>query len=131
MIVEVDVAAGADAPPVAEVRVAVTGPLDVPMWVMDAEEERFAPNDTRTVRFVIKELPPIQGIFAMAVALREPSGGRALDARRFGDAFRVIGGTAHGLVDVAWAIEGTKEDERAKPSAGQWRARAAGDRGRR
>jgi ABC-2 type transport system ATP-binding protein len=131
MIVEVDVAAGADAPPVAEVRVAVTGPLDVPMWIMDAGDERFAPNQTRTVRFVIKELPPIQGIFSLAVALREPSGGRALDARRFGDAFQVIGGTAHGLVDVAWAIEGTKEDERAKPSAGQWPARAAGDRGRR
>jgi ABC-2 type transport system ATP-binding protein len=131
MIVEVDVAAGADAPPVAEVRVAVTGPLDVPMWIMDAEEERFTANDTRTVRFVIKELPPIQGIFALAVAIRDPAGGRALDARRFGDAFRVIGGTEDGLVNVAWAIEGTKEDERAKPSAGQWRARAAGDRGRR
>jgi ABC-2 type transport system ATP-binding protein len=131
MTIEVDVAAGAEAPPAATVRVAVTGPLDVPMWIMDAEEERFAPNETRTIRFVVKELPPIQGIFALAVALRDPAGGRALDARRFGEAFRVIGGTEHGLVDVAWAIEGVKEDERAKPSAGQWRARAAGDRGRR
>jgi ABC-2 type transport system ATP-binding protein len=130
MIVEVDVAAGADAPPVAEVRVAVTGPLDVPMWIMDAKEERFEPDDTRTVRFVVKELPSIQGIFALAIAIRDPAGGRALDARRFGEAFRVIGGSENGLVDVAWAIEGTKEDERAKPSAGQWRARAAGDRGR-
>jgi hypothetical protein len=129
MTVEVDVTVGVDPPPVAEVRVAVTGPADVPMWVMDAEEERFEPNGSRTVRFFVKELPPIQGIFALAVALREP-GGRALDARRIGEALRVIGSSEHGLVDVAWAIERTEEAELAKPSAGR-RPRAAGDRGRR
>src|SRR6266700_2993576 len=106
-----------------------TGPADVPMWVMDAEEEHFEPNGTWTVRFFVKELPPIQGIFALAVALREP-GGRALDARRFSEALRVIGSSEHGLVDVAWAIERTEEAELAKPSAGR-RPRAAGDRGRR
>src|SRR6266516_3959872 len=129
MTVEVDVTVGVDPPPVAEGRVAVTGPADVPMWVMDAEEERFEPNGSRTVRFFVKELPPIQGIFALAVALREP-GGRALDARRIGEALRVIGSSEHGLVDVAWAIERTEEAELAKPSAGR-RPRAAGDRGRR
>jgi len=101
----------------------------VPMWVMDAEEVRFEPNTSRTVRFLVKELPPIQGIFALAVALRE-LGGRALDARRFGEAFRVIGSSEHGLVDVAWSIEGTEEEQGAKPSASR-RPRAAGDRGRR
>src|SRR6266699_2748118 len=111
------------------VEVDVTGPADVPMWVMDAEEERFEPNGSRTVRFFVKELPPIQGIFALAVALREP-GGRALDARRIGEALRVIGSSEHGLVDVAWAIERTEEAELATPSAGR-RPRAAGDRGRR
>lgn len=131
MTVEVDVTVGAEPPPVAAVRVAVTGPADVPVWVMDSEEERFEPNTSRTVRFFVKELPPIQGIFALAVALREPAGGRALDARRFSEAFRVIGSTDHGLVDVAWAIEGTEEEELAKPSASRRRARAAGDRGRR
>src|SRR6266536_3392032 len=129
MVVEGNVTAGAEPPPVAAVRVAVTGPADVPMWVMDAEEERFEPNGSRTVRFFVKELPPIQGIFALAVALREP-GGRALDARRIGEALRVIGSSEHGLVDVAWAIERTEEAELAKPSAGR-RPRAAGDRGRR
>ncbi|HZD74842.1 MAG TPA: ABC transporter ATP-binding protein [Actinomycetota bacterium] len=129
MTVEVDVTAGAEAPPAGAVRVAVTGPADVPMWVMDAEDERFQPNTSRTIRFFVKELPPIQGIFALAVALREP-GGRALDARRFGEAFRVIGSGEHGLVDVAWAIERAEEEQRAKPSTRR-RPRAAGDRGRR
>jgi ABC-2 type transport system ATP-binding protein len=129
LLAEVDVQVGPQAPPLAAVRVAVTGPADVPMWVMDAEEVRFEPNTSRTVRFMIKELPPIQGIFALAVALREP-GGRALDARRFGEAFRVIGSSEHGLVDVAWSIEGTEEEQGAKPNASR-RPRAAGDRGRR
>src|SRR6266508_2218500 len=129
LAVEVDVAVGAEPPPAAVVRVAVTGPTDVPMWVMDAEEEHFEPNGTWTVRFFVKELPPIQGIFALAVALREP-GGRALDARRFSEALRVIGSSEHGLVDVAWTIERTEEEERAEPSASR-RPRAAGDRGRR
>src|SRR6266498_353834 len=62
LAVEVDVAVGAEPPPAAVVRVAVTGPADVPMWVMDAEEEHFEPNGTWTVRFFVKELPPIQGI---------------------------------------------------------------------
>jgi len=117
MTVEVGVLAGAEPPPVATVRVAVTGPSDVPLWVMDAEEERFQPDTRRTVRFLVKELPPIQGIFALAVALRDSSNGRAVDARRFSEAFRVIGATEHGLIDVAWTIEGAKEDKRAKPSA--------------
>jgi ABC-2 type transport system ATP-binding protein len=129
MLAEVDVRVGPEAPPAAAVRVAVTGPADVHMWVMDAEDVRFEPNTTRTVRFLIKELPPIQGIFALAVALREP-GGRALDARRFGEAFRVIGSSEHGLVDVAWSTEGTEEEQRAKPSTSR-RPRAAGDRRRR
>src|SRR6266542_3669293 len=129
LAVEVDVAVGAEPPPAAVVRVAVTGPADVPMWVMDAEEEHFEPNGTWTVRFFVKELPPIQGIFALAVALREP-GGRALDARRFSEALRVIGSSEHGLVDVAWTIERTEEEERAEFSV-SWRPRAAGDRGRR
>src|SRR6266568_1977050 len=129
LAVEVDVAVGAEPPPAAAVRVAVTGPADVPMWVMDAEEEHFEPNGNWTVRFFVKELPPIQGIFALAVALREP-GGRALDARRFSEALRVIGSGEHGLVDVAWTIERTEEEERAEPSARR-RPRAAGDRGRR
>ena len=129
MAVEVDVTTGAEPPPAAVVRAAVTGPADVPMWVMDAEEERFEPNSSRTVRFLVKELPPIQGIFALAVVLREP-GGRALDARRVSEALRVEGSSEHGLVDVAWAIERTEEEERAKPSTRR-RPRAAGDRGRR
>jgi ABC-2 type transport system ATP-binding protein len=129
MNLEVDVTAGASPPPIAAIRVAVTGPADVPIWVMDTEGERFEPNALRTIRFVVKELPPIHGIFALAIALREP-GGRALDARRWSDAFRMVGSGEHGLVDVAWTIEGTEEDKRAKPSASR-RRRAAGDRGRR
>jgi ABC-2 type transport system ATP-binding protein len=130
LLAEVDVQVGPKAPPAAALRVVVTGPSDVPMWVMDAEEVRFEPDASRTVRFLIKELPPIQGIFALAVALREPGGGRALDARRFGEAFRVIGSSEHGLVEVAWSIEGTEEEQRANPSASR-HPRAAGDRGRR
>jgi ABC-2 type transport system ATP-binding protein len=127
MNLEVEVAAGAEPPPEVALRVAVTGPADVPMWVMDTDGERLEPNATRAIRFVVKELPPIQGIFALAIALREP-GGRALDARRVGEAFRVIGSSEHGVVDVAWTIEGTEEEQGAKPSVSR---RAAGDRGRR
>src|SRR5574341_451612 len=67
MNLEVDVTAGASPPPMAAIRVAVTGPADVPIWVMDTEGERFEPNASRTIRFVVKELPPIHGIFALAI----------------------------------------------------------------
>jgi ABC-2 type transport system ATP-binding protein len=104
MEIEVDVAAAAGAPPLS-VRVAVTGPADVPMWVMDAEPERLEPGDLATFRYLVKELPPIQGTFALAVALRDPAKGIAYDARRFGEAFLAFGSGQQGIVDIAWTCE--------------------------
>jgi len=104
MGIEVDVAASADAPPVS-VRVVVTGPADVPMWVMDAEPERLEPDGPVTFRYLVKELPPIQGTFALAVALRDPDKGITYDARRFGEAFLAFGSGQHGIVDIAWSCE--------------------------
>jgi ABC-2 type transport system ATP-binding protein len=118
MGIEIDVTAGAEPPEAASVRLAVTGPADVPMWVMDTEPQRFEPGQTSTVRFTVKELPPIQGIYAFAVALRDPVHGVAYDARRFGEAFRALGADDRGLVDVAWTVERGKfeqERNRAKP----------------
>jgi hypothetical protein len=104
MTVEFDVTAPAGTPPVA-VRMAVTGPADVPMWVMDSDPLHPDPDGTATVRFTVKELPQIKGIYAFAVAVRDPAGGVTYDARRFGEAFLAVGDTATGVLEVVWTTE--------------------------
>jgi ABC-2 type transport system ATP-binding protein len=114
MVVDFDVAAPAGPAPVS-VRLAVTGPADVPLWVMDSDPLSFGPDGIATVRFTVKELPPVKGIFALAVALRDPGTKVAYDARRFPDAFVAAGDTATGIVDVAWSaeqVETPREEER-------------------
>jgi ABC-2 type transport system ATP-binding protein len=121
MAVDFDVAAPAGSPPVS-VRLAVTGPADVPLWVMDSDPLSFGPDGIATVRFTVKELPPIRGIFSFAAALRDPATRVAYDARRFAEAFTAIGDTAKGIVDVAWSAEQVETPEEEE------RDRAAGDR---
>jgi ABC-2 type transport system ATP-binding protein len=104
MALELEVAGAADAPPVS-VRVVVTGPVDVPMWVMDSDPVPPGPDGVVTVRFTVKELPPVRGIFAFAVAVRDAATEVAYDARRFSDAFVVAGDSGWGVVDVAWSAE--------------------------
>ena len=123
MAVDFDVSAPAGSPPVS-VRLAVTGPADVPLWVMDSDPLTFGPDGIATVRFTVKELPPVKGIFAFAAALRDPGTKVTYDARRFAEAFVAAGDTATGIVDVAWnaeQVETPGEEER---------DRAAGDRRR-
>jgi ABC-2 type transport system ATP-binding protein len=123
LAVDFDVAAPAGSPPVS-VRLAVTGPADVPLWVMDSDPMTFGPDGIATVRFTVKELPPVKGIFAFAAALRDPGTKVTYDARRFPEAFVATGDTATGIVDVAWnaeQVETPGEEER---------DRAAGDRRR-
>jgi hypothetical protein len=116
------VAAPAGSAPVS-VRLAVTGPADVPLWVMDSDPLSFGPDGMATVRFTVKELPPVKGIFALAVALRDPGTKVAYDARRFPDAFVAAGDTATGIVDVAWSAEQveTPEEEERDGAAGDRR----------
>jgi ABC-2 type transport system ATP-binding protein len=104
MALELEVAGAADAPPVS-VRVVVTGPVDVPMWVMDSDPVPPGSDGVATVRFTVKELPPVRGIFAFAVAVRDAATKVAYDARRFSDAFVVAGDSDWGVVDVAWTAE--------------------------
>jgi ABC-2 type transport system ATP-binding protein len=104
MAIELDVAGPADGPPVS-VRVAVTGPADVPLWVMDSDPVPPGPDGVATVRFTVKELPPVRGIFAFAVAVRDAATKVAYDARRFSEAFVVVGDSDWGVVDVAWNAE--------------------------
>jgi ABC-2 type transport system ATP-binding protein len=121
MVVDFDVVGPAGAPPVS-VRLAVTGPADVPLWVMDSEPLVLGPDGIATVRFTVKELPPIKGIFAFAAALRDPDTKVTYDARRFADAFLAAGDSGNGIVEVAWTaeqVETPREEER---------DRAAGDR---
>jgi ABC-2 type transport system ATP-binding protein len=123
LAVDFDVAASAGSPPVS-VRLAVTGPADAPLWVMDSDPLRPGPDGIATVRFTVKELPPVKGIFAFAAALRDPGTKVTYDARRFPEAFVAAGDTATGIVDVAWnaeQVETPGEEER---------DRAAGDRRR-
>src|SRR6266545_4937508 len=123
MAVDFDVSAPAGSPPVS-VRLAVTGPADVPLWVMDSDPLTFGPDGIATVRFTVKALPPVKGIFAFAAALRDPGTKVTYDARRFAEAFVAAGDTATGIVDVAWnaeQVETPGEEER---------DRAAGDRRR-
>jgi hypothetical protein len=104
MAVEFDVAGPAGAAPVS-VRLAVTGPADVPMWVMDSDPLHPGPDGTATVRFTVKELPQVKGIFAFAVAVRDPATKVTYDARRFGEAFLAVGDTGTGVLEVAWTTE--------------------------
>src|SRR4029450_7017077 len=59
MVVDVDIARAAGAGPVA-VRLAVTGPADVPMWVMDSDPLQPGTEGNATVRFIVKELPQLK-----------------------------------------------------------------------
>jgi ABC-2 type transport system ATP-binding protein len=104
MAIEVEVATIASAPPVT-VRTVVTGPADVPLWVMDAEPEQLRPGGKDTFRYLLKELPPLQGTFSLAIALRDATKGTTYDARRFGEEFRVLGSGQPGVVDIAWTCE--------------------------
>ncbi|HEV8424460.1 MAG TPA: ABC transporter ATP-binding protein [Actinomycetes bacterium] len=104
MAIELDVAGPAGAAPVS-VRLAVTGPADVPMWVMDSDPLHPGPDGTATVRFTVKELPQLKGIFAFAVAVRDPATKVTYDARRFGEAFLAVGDTGTGVLEVAWTTE--------------------------
>jgi ABC-2 type transport system ATP-binding protein len=100
----------AGTPPVS-VRLAVTGPADVPMWVMDSEPLAAPAGGVATVRFTVKELPPLRGIFAFAVAVRDPASNVAYDARRYAEAFVVAGSTDRGVIDVAWTAEQVEPEE--------------------
>jgi ABC-2 type transport system ATP-binding protein len=104
MAVEFDVAAPPGAAPMA-VRMAITGPADVPMWVMDSDPLHPGPDGTATVRFTVKELPQIKGIYAFAVAVRDPSSNLTYDARRFSEAFLAVGDTDTGVLEVVWTAE--------------------------
>jgi ABC-2 type transport system ATP-binding protein len=104
MAVELDVAVPDRSSPVA-VRVAITGPADVPLWVMDSGPLHAGPDGTATVRFTVKELPPIKGIYAFAVAVRDPIRNLTYDARRFGEAFLAVGDTDTGVLEVVWTAE--------------------------
>ena len=104
MVVDVDIARAAGAGPVA-VRLAVTGPADVPMWVMDSDPLQPGTEGTATVRFIVKELPQLKGIYAFAVAVRDPISGVTYDARRFGEAFVAAGNPAAGVLEVPWTAE--------------------------
>jgi ABC-2 type transport system ATP-binding protein len=112
MAIELDVAGPPGAAPVS-VRLAVTGPADVPMWVMDSDPLHPGPDGTATVRFTVKELPQVKGIFAFAVAVRDPATKVTYDARRFGEAFLAVGDTATGVLEVAWTTE--QVDPMARP----------------
>jgi ABC-2 type transport system ATP-binding protein len=111
MAIELDVAGPAGAAPVS-VRLAVTGPADVPLWVMDSDPLHLGPDGTATVRFTVKELPQVKGIFAFAVAVRDPATKVTYDARRFGEAFLAVGDTATGVLEVAWTTEQVDPIER-------------------
>jgi ABC-2 type transport system ATP-binding protein len=123
MVVDFDVTGQAGAPPVA-VRLAVTGPADVPLWVMDSDPLVFGPEGIATVRFTVKELPPVKGIFSFAAALRDPGTKVTYDARRFAEAFVAVGDSAMGIVEVAWTAE------QVETPGEEERDRAAGDRRR-
>jgi len=104
MAIDVEVAGPDGAAPV-QVRLAVTGPADVPMWVMESDPLPLGPGGTATVCFTVKELPPLRGIFALAVAVRDPATKVTYDARRFGEAFVADGDPAQGVLEVAWTAE--------------------------
>jgi ABC-2 type transport system ATP-binding protein len=104
MAVEFDVASPAGSAPVA-VRLAVTGPADVPMWVMDSDPLHPGPDGLATVRFTVKELPQLKGIYAFAVAVRDPASNVTYDARRFSEAFLAVGDTGTGVLEVVWTTE--------------------------
>jgi ABC-2 type transport system ATP-binding protein len=122
LAIDVDLAGPAGAS--LAVRLAVTGPADIPIWVMDADTRALDAEGTTTVRFTVKELPDIKGIFAFAIALRDPTARVTHDARRLGEALLAVGDTTSGIIDVAWSAE------QVETPGEEERDRAAGDRRR-
>ena len=104
MAVELDMTGPPGAGPMS-VRLAVTGAADVPMWVMESDPFQLDPDGEATVRFTVKELPPVKGIFALAAVVRDPVTKVAYDARRFSEAFLGLGDTDTGVIEVAWTAE--------------------------
>jgi hypothetical protein len=91
---------------------------------MDSDPLALGPDGIATVRFTVKELPPVKGIFAFAAALRDPGTKVTYDARRFAEAFLAVGDSAKGIVEVAWSAE------QVETPGEEERDRAAGDRRR-
>lgn len=102
LVVEIDITADRDVE--TSVRVRALGPADVPVLTLDRDDPLPVPGGgMRTVRFTIPAMPPISGIFALAVALRDPTTGATLAARRLGEAFAVLARSdTSALVDVAY-----------------------------
>jgi hypothetical protein len=57
------------------------------------------------VRFTVRRLPPLRGIFALALGLRDPATGALFDAQRRAEAFYLHGGAEDGLLEVSWTCE--------------------------
>jgi hypothetical protein len=105
MAVEVDLDVDPGAQP-AEVRVVVTGPADYPMYAMQTEAIALdADAKVQTVRLRIPEMPRLQGVFSLAVAVMRPGTRDALDARRFGERIRVFGPLDYGLVGADFSVD--------------------------
>ena len=105
MAVEVDLDVDPGAQP-AEVRVVVTGPADYPMYAMQTEAIKLdADAKVQTVRLSVPEIPRLQGVFSLAVAVMRPGTRDALDARRFGERIRVFGPLDYGLVGTEFSVD--------------------------
>jgi hypothetical protein len=76
--------------------------------VMTSEPLYPGPDGMATVRFTVKELPQVKGIYALAVAVRDPVNNVTYDARRYSEAFLAVGDTDTGVLEVGWTAEQLK-----------------------
>ena len=101
LAVEVEVEAGPEAP-ASTLRLVVMSWADYPVWRMESPSGFLPAGAGRhRVRFTLPALPPLQQIYSLAVALLREGTTEVLDARRFGDCFRVDGPAEAGTLTSA------------------------------
>jgi hypothetical protein len=91
------------APRRVDLRAAVVGPFDIPIWIMTAEEVAL-PGGRCEVDFVVPAVPDLLGSLAVSVGVTDSESGGAVTAKRFDEMFAVAGRHEHGLIDVAYSV---------------------------
>jgi ABC-2 type transport system ATP-binding protein len=89
------------APSTADLRVAVIGPYDIPIWSMTGTEIPMFRGRGR-VDFTLPALPSVLGTFTLSVGVTETGSGRAITAKRLDDVFTLRGEQRFGLLEVPY-----------------------------
>ena len=105
LVLEVELEALPGAP-AGTLRVDVLAPGAYPAFALRTPEGRVPADAGRyRVRFTVKALPIVQGVFGLDVRVLEAAGGKLMDHQRLEGVFRVDGPATHALATVGYRCE--------------------------